>query len=674
MMLIMTKKKLITPEELDNLVSVGNPQIAADASQILYTRKCAKDGVNHTTIWLAQTKGTVKPRELTTGGKDRMPRWSPDGTKVAFIRESKTGSQIYTIDMDGGEAQQLTHFPEGSITEMQWSPTNGSLAVSYRKTEEPYTHAAGETRKENKESDPPIITESAWYRLDGDGYFGHARFELYLVDTTTGSYKNIWSKDTMGFFSFCWSPKGDNIAIATNTSKDAITDSRPTKIVIHDVSTGKNTILPNCTKGPKDAIIWSPNGKYLAWAGREGDESTYSTENLELYVASATKGNAKSITSDIDRCLMAVTLSDTGDVSFGSWLHWTHDSKNILVKIGWHGEEQICTISRNGGKLKTLTTGKAIHSVSNFASDGKNCAMMVGSATTPPEIYVGKLGATTLTTKQVSFENTQWCQEHAVATPKDTWITSKDKTKIHCWIMRPPSQAVNRRNKPAVLQIHGGPHCQYGWMFFHEFQCLASAGYTVIYCNPRGSKGYGRDHCDAIRNDWGGADWVDMQSVIAMMQKDKKINGKNMGVMGGSYGGYMTNWIVGHTNEFTGAITDRCVSNLVSMGGNSDFADKEDGYFGGNFWSRPEDRWRQSPIRHFGNVETPMLIIHSEGDLRCNIEQGEQVFAALKLRGIEARFVRYPHSTSHGFSRGGALDMRKHRLNEILSWWNRQLK
>ena len=115
-----------------------------------------------------------------------------------------------------------------------------------------------------------------------------------------------------------------------------------------------------------------------------------------------------------------------------------------------------------------------------------------------------------------------WCKEHAIAAPKEKWITSKDKTKIHCWIMRPPHQASNRRSKPAILQIHGGPHCQYGWMFFHEFQCLASAGYTVVYSNPRGSKGYGRDHCSPIRNDWGGADWVDMQAVIAMMQKDSQ--------------------------------------------------------------------------------------------------------------------------------------------------------
>jgi dipeptidyl aminopeptidase/acylaminoacyl peptidase len=670
----MATKKLITPEELDNLVSVGNPQISPDGSQILYTRKCVKDGVNCTTIWVAQTITSKNPRELTTNGKDGVPRWSPDGSQIAFVRGSKSGSQVFLIDTDGGEAQQLTNFPEGAISELKWSPANNSLAVTYRKTEESYTHDAAEKRKENKESDPPIITETAWYRLDGDGYFGHARFQLFLVEATTGSYKNIWNKDTMGFFSYCWSPKGDKLAIATNTSKNALTDSRPTKIVIHNVASGKNTILPNCTKGPKDAIAWSPNGKYLAWAGREGDESTYSTENLELYVASATKGNAKSITSDIDRCLMAVTLSDTGEVAFGAWLHWTDDSKNILVKIGWHGEEHICTIARTGGTCKTLTSGHAIHSLGNFASDGKTCAMMIGSATTPPEIYVGKVNVSKISTKQVSFENSAWCENHAIASPKEKWIRSKDKTRIHCWIMHPPKQAKQKKSKPAVLQIHGGPHCQYGWMFFHEFQCLASAGYTVIYSNPRGSKGYGRDHCSAILNDWGGADWVDMQAVIAMMQQDNKVNSNNIGVMGGSYGGYMTNWIVGHTNAFRGAITDRCVSNLVSMGGNSDFADKEDGYFGGNFWSRPEDRWRQSPIRHFGNVETPMLIIHSEGDLRCNIEQGEQVFAALKLRGIEARFVRYPLSTSHGFSRGGAPDMRKHRLNEILTWWKRQLK
>ena len=157
------------------------------------------------------------------------------------------------------------------------------------------------------------------------------------------------------------------------------------------------------------------------------------------------------------------------------------------------------------------------------------------------------------------------------------------------------------------------------------------------------------------------------------MRNHPNVNQKKMGVMGGSYGGYMTNWIIGHTREFAGAITDRCVSNMVSMGGSSDWLEKEDGYFPGNFWDRPEPRWKQSPIRHIGNARTPTLIIHSEGDLRCNIEQSEQVFVALKLLGVPTRFVRYPRSTSHGMSRSGPPDMRLHRLHQILEWWSKYL-
>jgi len=673
-MVCMRKKKLITAEDLLNLVSVGDPQISPDGSQVLYTKKIAKDVRNHISIWVALAKGNDTPRALTNEGKDSMPRWSPDGTKVAFVRGGKSGANIYVIDMHGGEPAQLSNFPEGVISAMKWCPNGKSLAVSYRQTDKPFTNALAESRKKTKESDPPFVTENLWYRLDGDGYFGHARFHLYIVDASTGKYRNVWKRDNLGFFSFTWSPKGDKIAITTNTSKKSLLDSRQTKVVVLDVASGKSKALPNCTKGPKDAITWSPNGRWLAWAGREGEESTYSTENLQLFVASASTGNAKNLTSNIDRCLMAVTLCDTGDVNFSPQICWTGDSKSLLVRIGWHGEEHICKIHRTGNKLTPITLGNCIYSMGNLSDDGKSIAMMHGSATTPPEICLGRLSARGLNIKQITNENTKWCEEHAIASPRDRWIKSKDKTNIHCWVMSPPKESKQKKSRPAILQIHGGPHCQYGWAFFHEFQCLASAGYTIVYTNPRGSKGYGVAHCEPIKNDWGGADWVDMQAIISMMKRSARVNPRNMGVMGGSYGGYMTNWIVGNCDDFKGAITDRCVSNLVSMGGNSDFPDKQDGYFGGNCWSRPEDRWRQSPIRHFDNATTPMLIIHSEGDLRCNIEQSEQVFTALKLQDIEARFVRYPRSTSHGLSRGGPVDLRIHRIGEILRWWKRQLR
>jgi dipeptidyl aminopeptidase/acylaminoacyl peptidase len=197
---------------------------------------------------------------------------------------------------------------------------------------------------------------------------------------------------------------------------------------------------------------------------------------------------------------------------------------------------------------------------------------------------------------------------------------------------------------------------------------------VVCYSNPRGSKGYGRDHCAAIRGAWGSADWVDIQAVIGFLKSQPMVDSKRLGVMGGSYGGYMTNWVIGHTREFVGAITDRCVSNLVSMFGSSDLPDEPDSYFPGNSWDRPEALWSMSPLKYLGEARTPTLIIHSEGDLRCNVEQAEQVYTVLHLNGVPVRFVRYPRESSHGLSRSGPPDLRRHRLGQILEWWSRWLK
>ncbi|MGH7127406.1 MAG: alpha/beta hydrolase family protein, partial [Planctomycetaceae bacterium] len=184
---------------------------------------------------------------------------------------------------------------------------------------------------------------------------------------------------------------------------------------------------------------------------------------------------------------------------------------------------------------------------------------------------------------------------------------------------------------------------------------------------------YGEQHCASIRGCWGATDWEDVQAVVQYMKTEPYIDRQRMGIMGGSYGGYLTNWAIGHTDDFAAAITDRCVANLVSMVGSSDLPLVPGEYWEGNSWDNTKELWNQSPLKYFGNVKTPTLIIHSEGDLRCNVEQAEQVFAALKLRGIPTRFVRYPASTSHGMSRGGPPDLRIHRLNEILDWWRKHL-
>ena len=224
-----------------------------------------------------------------------------------------------------------------------------------------------------------------------------------------------------------------------------------------------------------------------------------------------------------------------------------------------------------------------------------------------------------------------------------------------------------------MLQVHGGPHALYGTTFFHEFQVLAAAGHVVVFSNPRGSKGYGEEHCTAIQGKWGAADWTDVQAVASFMEQHPAIDPQRIGIMGGSYGGYMTNWAITHTDRFAAAITDRCVANLVSMAGSSDYPLVPGEYWPGNPWDDNQEIWQQSPIRAIRNVTTPTLVIHSEGDLRCNVEQGEQVFAALKMLGVPTRFVRYPRETSHGMSRCGPSDLRIHRLGEILAWWSKHL-
>jgi dipeptidyl aminopeptidase/acylaminoacyl peptidase len=337
------------------------------------------------------------------------------------------------------------------------------------------------------------------------------------------------------------------------------------------------------------------------------------------------------------------------------------------------------------GKLAFLTQGAADHDFGNISQDGRRMAFVRSTATRPPEVFVGDLTARRARLRAITNFNGPWVRRRVIAPIEAHWITSADGTRVQVWAMWPPADdktpgrhgkrgAGRRARRPAVLEIHGGPHGQYGVGYFHEFQVLAANGYAVFFSNPRGSKGYGRDFCAAIHGAWGTVDWDDVRAVTGFMKEHPAVNAARMGVMGGSYGGYMTNWAIGHTHDFAAAITDRSVSNVVSMGGTSDVVDEPDRYFPGNFWDRAEARWEQSPIKYIGNAKTPTLIIHSEGDLRCNIEQAEQVFSALKLLDVETRFIRYPQSTSHAMSRGGPPDLRIHRLRQILDWWKKYLK
>jgi acylaminoacyl-peptidase len=626
-------------------------------------------------LWTAPLDGG-EPARFTTSGRDGAPAFSPDGERLCFVsrRAGVSSKQLYVMPSGGGEAERLTSLPEGTIGAWKWSPDGTTIALSFRETPEGFREEDRKRRSDSSASEPARIIDDMWYRLDGDGYFGGARFKLLTVDARTGESTVLYEGDRLGTFDFAFSPDGKTLAVTTNRHKRAALEPKHAELVLIDVASGRLTPVDGQPAGPKACPSFSPDGKRVAYAGREGDDPLYSTENLGLWVTDLTgkgKGKAKELTAGLDVCLLAASIGDTSDADFAPWLRFAPDGKRVLFRLGHGGETHVASVSsRRGGDLRVHTSGSYEHDPSDVArADGGVgfVAMTISSPTKPPEVAVLNLADDSV--RALTRLNASFIKGRAISKPRSTRVKAEDGNSVHVRTLLPPGHKSGSSTRyPAVLMIHGGPHAQYGSGFFHEMQTLAGHGFAVVYPNPRGSKGYGRDFCAAIRGAWGGDDWTDVRAVIDWMLEHKHIDPERIAISGGSYGGYMVNHAIGHTNVFKAAVSDRCVSNLVSHLGNSDYYQKPGRYFRGNFWDDIDEAWRQSPIRHAGKVKTPTLIIHSEGDLRCNIEQSEQVFAALQIRGVASRFVRYPRSTSHGMSRNGPVDLREHRLRQIVEW------
>jgi dipeptidyl aminopeptidase/acylaminoacyl peptidase len=307
----------------------------------------------------------------------------------------------------------------------------------------------------------------------------------------------------------------------------------------------------------------------------------------------------------------------------------------------------------------------------NFNQDQSKLAYFHGDMSNPGDIWLRDMASGR--SRRLTRVNENLLQALDLGRIEEVWFKGAARNDLQGWILKPPGFRKGKKY-PSILEIHGGPGVQYGNFFMHEFYFLAAQGYSVYFCNPRGGKGYGEKHSKAIWGNWGSADYDDLMAWVDLIGKKSYIDRKRMGVTGGSYGGYMTNWIIGHTNRFKAAVSQRSVSNFISMYGSSDFnwafqyelKDQPP-------WENFGNYWRQSPLNYIDKVKTPTLVIHSEQDLRCAIEQGEQIFVALKKLGVDTEMVRFPDEP-HGLSRGGRTDRRVERLKHILRWFDRYLK
>jgi dipeptidyl aminopeptidase/acylaminoacyl peptidase len=306
--------------------------------------------------------------------------------------------------------------------------------------------------------------------------------------------------------------------------------------------------------------------------------------------------------------------------------------------------------------------------VYDFDIAGSRIAACAGDPSSPGEVLLVEAG-----TELVLTDANPWLRERFLAEPERHVFTASDGLEIEGWLLKPDGFDPSRRH-PLVLEIHGGPHGQYGWAFFHEFQVLAGQGFLVLATNPRGSDGYGEPFRMACVRDWGGRDYEDLMTALdQLIARTGFVDEARMGVGGGSYGGFMTNWIVGHTDRFAAAVTMRSISNLVSEISQHDIVLWGEIEMGPLPWPDPDELWRRSPIRYVRDMCTPLLILHSEMDLRCAVSQAEELFGAMRLLGKEVEFVRFP-GESHDLSRGGRPDRRIERLRRISGWFERYLQ
>lgn len=663
-------KRLITAEDVLTLQNVEDVQISPDGAQVAFIRTItdAEKNKYQSEIWLVPSDGSQSPRQFTGGqASASSPRWSPNGTRIAFVSDREDdAAQIFLIAADGGEALALTTLEPGGIQGLHWSPDGSQIAFLYRATPAEYVKKAVEERKEKGLSSPPRVHTRLFYRLDGFGYFDGEYWQAAVADVSTGGTKVLTSGE-FSCGSVTWSPDGKTLAFLSDRRPDG--DALPdadTQIWTIPAASGELTQI-NAPNGDKSGLAWSPDGTQFAYIGNPDALDQWGTNNDRVFVLPVSGGEARDLTGHTDKAVGSLTISDVGGGG-GEDLVW--DVNRLLFPISENGDTRIYGIPASGGDLRPVTPPEHVASSFSVAANADMLAYALGSPTAPAEVVINELF---LGGPQVTHLNQVWLDTVALQTPEPFAIPNGSGSEVPGWFLTPPDFKADG-TAPLVVYVHGGPHLQYGNMLFHELQWLAAQGYVVAYANPRGSKGYGEAHTKAIKGNWGGPALADVEAVVDEAVQRGYADPNKTAIIGGSYGGYLTAWAIGHTDRFACAIADRLVNDLPSMAGTCDFPWSHGTYYKGNAWNDPSDLWHHSPLAYAGKINTPLLLVHSDGDLRCPVSQAEELFAALRLQRKPVEFVRYPAETSHGLSRNGPPDMRLDRLQRNLAWLDKHLK
>lgn len=662
----------ITPEDLFRFHLVGEIAFHPSRYQVVYQERRANRETNGTDSWLMTAQPDEEPRRYTAGPSDCSPKFSPDGACLAFLSKRSGTTQIWAMSTEGGEARQITRI-KGGVQTFQWMPDSERLVYIA------LIGPRGIESEDTKDSDDPyikfnrdvkVITE-ARHKMDGTGYYDENRPHVVLQRLAEGSEPQLLTQGPTRHTELAVSPDGCHVLTLSRYGEDYDVNAGRNHIYLIDPS-GKNT--PRAlTQDPLSvsAMTFAPDGRSIYFLATNWDDMGY--DNMGLFCTTLEDGAPEPVAAPWDRPFSDVSISDMPAPESNPLL-FSEDGETLYVLTSRNGATQLARVDFANNQAELMTELDQVFYSYDLSHDRRFAALCTTTPTNPGQVVWLNLSDRTVSV--MADPNAPVLKELKLSTPERFQANAPGGPPVDGWVMKPVDLEPGQK-APTALEIHGGPMMMYSQSFFLEFQWLAANGYGVVYSNPRGSQGYGRDFCIAIQREWGNLDYQDIMAALdtAILQNNW-IDTERLGVLGGSYGGYMTNWIVGHTDRFKAAITMRSVVDWATMIGTGDIgwswirrAENAWPWNGDNAWYR-----QQSPISYVENITTPLLIEHQEGDLRCPIEQGEMLFTAMKyFNKAPVKFIRYPEEF-HGMSRNGKPWHRVYRLNTLTDWFEQHLK
>ncbi len=648
------------PADIGRLVTVASPKVSPDGRRVAFvvTRVDLEANCYRSSIWLAAADGSWTPFPLTAGGqRDGQPAWSPDGRRLAFTRSRDDGgSSLQVLPVDGpGETVTVCVRPE-AIEAPAWSPDGTRIAFASRERTSRYTEGDDDRAR------PPRRIDRLYSRLDNVGWIIDRPRSVFVVPADGSAQPRLVAGGPHEHGDPAWSPDGRTLAVTAARSKDwdlEIVDD----VHLVDLDGG---IRPLTDRGLSHSLpAFGPDGTSIATLAQD---NRIIHSHAQVVVVDAGTGDQRVLTAALDRQCAPVPGTRAP-----LW-HGDH----VLFSLEDGGDVQVWRVRADGtGVPEPIVDGTRV--VTGFDAAGGTLAFVATTPTELPELYVrGDDG----TERRLTSLGSAFHEGVPTARPEHFTVPSPAGDEdIDAWLVR-PVDAPDGARLPVLLSIHGGPMSQYGNSWFDEFQLWTGAGYAVVYCNPHGSTGRTEAWARAIRppeaaeapgTGWGGIDADDVLAVLdAALARDPGLDAERVGVLGGSYGGYLTSWLVGRTDRFAAACSERSCNNLESEEWSSDSAGYFRYEFGVTHLDRPDVYQRMSPMSHARDIDTPLLILHAEDDLRCHVEQADQLFVALRMLGKPVEYWRFP-AESHEMSRSGSPRHRVQRAEIILDWFGRHL-